>query len=109
MKSTPEVRRSLPYVSEVGAVLLGLLAVVAVVLQFGPPGSAMVAGGSAAIVGAIALKDTPQGRLRLSLGASLATGGAALLGWSTAPHDLAFIAAVAGVGLRRRDGVGAGR
>lgn len=95
MKSTPEVRRSLPYVSEVGAVLLGLLAVVAVVLQFGPPGSAMVAGGSAAIVGAIALKDTPQGRLRLTLGASLATGGAALLGWSTAPHDLAFIAAVA--------------
>ena len=77
MKSTPEVRRSLPYVSEVGAVLLGLLAVVAVVLQFGPPGSAMVAGGSAAIVGAIALKDTPQGRLRLTLGASLATGGAA--------------------------------
>ena len=56
MKSTPEVRRSLPYVSEVGAVLLGLLAVVAVVLQFGPPGSAMVAGGSGEAVLAEAIR-----------------------------------------------------
>ncbi|HSA41491.1 MAG TPA: FUSC family protein, partial [Mycobacterium sp.] len=82
---------SWPYASEVGAVLLATLAAVAVALQIGPPGSALAAGASAAIVGATALKDSPQGRWRLTAAASLAMGGAVLLGWLASPHSVVFV------------------
>ncbi|HOW93948.1 MAG TPA: FUSC family protein [Mycolicibacterium fallax] len=82
---------SWPYASEVSAVLLATLAAVAVALQIGPPGSALAAGASAAIVGATALKDSPQGRWRLTAAASLAMGGAVLLGWLASPHSVVFV------------------
>lgn len=73
--------------------LLATLAAVAITLQIGPPGSAMAAGGSAAIVGATALKDSPQGRWRLTATASLAMGAAVLLGWLTSPYSVLFVIA----------------
>lgn len=77
------MRPAWPYIGEVVRSLLGVLLVVAVALAWGAPGSAMAAGGSAALVGATALRDNPR-RLRTAIVTSVAAAAAAFLGSSTA-------------------------
>ena len=75
--------------------LLGILLAVPLALEWGSPGAAIAAGGSAAIAGATALQDRPYGRLPLVLGVSVGMGVAVFIGSLTAPHGLLFVVAVA--------------
>ena len=87
-------RLSWPYIGEVFRSLLGVLLTIlaAVYLAAGsdPAGTAIAAGGSAAIAGATALQDSPHGRLPLVLGVSFGMGAAVLLGSLTAAHGALF-------------------
>ncbi len=74
---------------------LGVLAMAAVALYWGSPAAAMWAAGAAAIAGAIALQDSPGGRVPLVIVVSLQMGAAVLLGALTAFHDLLFVGVVA--------------
>jgi uncharacterized membrane protein YccC len=74
---------------------LGVLAMAAVALYWGSPAAAMWAAGAAAIAGAIALQDSPGGRVPLVIMVSLQMGAAVLLGALTASHDVLFVGVVA--------------
>jgi uncharacterized membrane protein YccC len=74
---------------------LGVLAMAAVALYWGSPAAAMWAAGAAAIAGAIALQDSPGGRVPLVIVVSLQMGAAVLLGALTAFHDVVFVGVVA--------------
>ena len=91
-------RLSWPYIGEVFRSLLGVLLTIlaAVYLAAGsdPAGTAIAAGGSAAIAGATALQDSPHGRLPLVLGVSFGMGAAVLLGSLTAAHGALFVLTV---------------
>lgn len=88
-------RPSWPYVGEVARSLLGVVLAVAIALEWGSTAAAIGAGGSAAIAGAIALQDSPHGRLPLVLVVTAGMGAAVLLGWETAPYRWVFVAVVA--------------
>jgi uncharacterized membrane protein YccC len=89
------VRLSLPDVGVVVRSLLGVLLVSAVALEWGSVGTAVAAGGSAAIAGATAFQDSPRGRVRLVVAVSLLMGAAVLVGSLTAGHVVVFVVVVA--------------
>ncbi len=84
-----------PDVGSVSRSMLGVLAVVAVAVASGSPSAAIWAAGAAAIAGAIALQDSPAGRVPLVIFVSLQMGAVVLLGALTAPYNAVFVAVVA--------------
>ena len=83
---------------DIGAVargLLGVLAMVAVALALGNPAAAVWAAGAAAIAGAVAMQDSPAGRVPLVIVVSLQMGAVVFLGALTASYNAVFIAVVA--------------
>lgn len=87
-----------PTAVDVGAVsrsVLGVLAIAAVGLASGFPSAAVCASGAAAIAGAIAMQDSPAGRVQLVIMVSLELGAAVFLGSLTAFYGVLFIALVA--------------
>ena len=84
-----------PDVGAVSRSMLGVLAVVAVAVASGSPSAAVWAAGAAAIAGAIALQDSPAGRVPLVMVVSLQMGAVVLLGALTASYNVVFIAVVA--------------
>jgi uncharacterized membrane protein YccC len=84
--------------SDVGAVsrsLLGVLAMAAVALASASPSAAVWAAGAAAIAGAIAMQDSPAGRVPMVILVSVQMGAVVFLGAVTAAYTAAFIAIVA--------------
>jgi uncharacterized membrane protein YccC len=84
-----------PDVGAVSRSLLGVLAMAAVALASASPSAAVWASGAAAIAGAIAMQDSPAGRVPLVIVVSLQLGAVVFLGALTAPYHLVFIAIVA--------------
>jgi len=84
-----------PDVGAVARSMLGVLAVVAVAVASGSPSAAVWAAGAAAIAGAIALQDSPGGRVPLVIAASLQMGAVVLLGALTASYNVVFVVVVA--------------
>ena len=84
-----------PDVGAVSRSMLGVLAVVAVAVASGSPSAAVWAGGAAAIAGAIAMQDSPAGRVPMVIAVSLQMGVVVFLGAVTAAYDLVFIVVVA--------------
>ena len=87
-----------PTTADIGAVsrsVLGVLAIAAVGLASGSPSAAMWASGAAAIAGAIAMQDSPAGRVQLVVVVSLELGAAVFLGSLTAAYGVLFIVVVA--------------
>jgi uncharacterized membrane protein YccC len=89
------LRQTTPDVGAVSRSMLGVLAVVAVAMTSGSPSAAVWAAGAAAIAGAIALQDSPAGRVPLVVVVSLQMGAVVLLGALTAFYSVVFIAVVA--------------
>jgi uncharacterized membrane protein YccC len=84
--------------SDVGAVsrsLLGVLAMAAVALASASPSAAVWAAGAAAIAGAIAMQDSPAGRVPMVILVSVQMGAVVFLGAVTAAYTAAFIAILA--------------
>ena len=88
------LRLNTPDAGAVARSLLGVLAVAAVALYWNSPTAAVWAAGAAAIAGAIALQDSPGGRVPLVIVVSLQMGAAVFLGALTASHSAVFIAVV---------------
>jgi uncharacterized membrane protein YccC len=88
------LRLNTPDAGAVARSLLGVLAVAAVALYWHSPPSAVWAAGAATIAGAIALQDSPGGRVPLVIVVSMQMGAAVFLGALTSPYDLVFIAAI---------------
>jgi uncharacterized membrane protein YccC len=84
-----------PDVGAVSRSMLGVLAVVAVAVASGSPSAAVWAAGAAAIAGAIAMQDSPAGRVLLVMVVSVQMGAVVLLGSLTASYNVVFIAVVA--------------
>lgn len=80
------------YVDEVVRSLVGVLIAVLAALYWASPAAALAAGGSAAIIGATALRDTPHRRVLLALWLSIVMGVATFVGHLTAPHGVLFVA-----------------
>jgi uncharacterized membrane protein YccC len=83
--------------SDPGAVarsLLGVLAMAAVALYWSSPAAAVWAASAAAIAGAIALQDSPGGRVPVVIVVSFQMGAAVFLGALTASYDILFICVV---------------
>jgi uncharacterized membrane protein YccC len=89
------LQRTTPDVGAVSRSMLGVLAVVAVAVASGSPSAAVWTAGAGAIAGAIALQDSPAGRVPLVMVVSLQMGGVVLLGALTASYNVVFIAVVA--------------
>lgn len=88
-----EMRPAWPYIGEVARSLLGILLAVVLALEWGSPGAAMAAGGSAAIAGAVALQDNPR-RMPRVLGVSALAAIVTLAGSWAAAHDVLFLLVV---------------
>jgi uncharacterized membrane protein YccC len=84
-----------PDIGAVSRSLLGVLAIVAVALASASPSAAVWASGAAAIAGAIAMQDSPAGRVPLVIVVSLQLGAVVFLGAVTASYNAVFIAVVA--------------
>src|SRR5690349_10496155 len=69
------LRLTTPDIGAVARSLLGVLAVAAVALASASPSAAVWASGAAAITGAIAMQDSPAGRVPLVIVVSLQLGG----------------------------------
>jgi uncharacterized membrane protein YccC len=89
------LRLTTPDVGAVSRSLLGVLAITAVALASASPSAAVWAASAAAIAGAIAMQDSPAGRVPLVIAVSLQMGAVVFLGAVTAPYNAAFIAIVA--------------
>lgn len=89
------LRLTTPDVGAVSRSLLGVLAVTAVALASASPSAAVWAAGAAAIAGAIAMQDSPAGRVQLVILVSLQMGFVVFLGAVTASNHVVFIAIVA--------------
>jgi uncharacterized membrane protein YccC len=89
------LRLTTPDPGAVARSLLGVLAMAAVALYLSSPAAAVWAASAAAIAGAIALRDSPVGRVPLVIVVSLQMGAAVFLGALTASHDLLFVCVVA--------------
>jgi uncharacterized membrane protein YccC len=89
------LRLTTPDVGAVARSLLGVLALVAVALAWDSPMAAVWAAGAAAIAGAIALQDSPGGRVPVVIMVSLQMGAAVFLGALTASYNVVFIVVVA--------------
>src|SRR3954447_8535494 len=89
------LRLTTPDVGAVSRSLLGVLAMTAVALASAPPSAAVWASGAAAIAGAIAMQDSPAGRVPVVILVSLQMGAAVFLGALTASYNVVFIVVVA--------------
>ena len=89
------LRVTTPDVGAVARSLLGVLAMAAVALGSASPSAAVWAAGAAAIAGAIAMQDSPAGRVQLVIVVSLQMGAAVFLGALTASHNVVFLCVVA--------------
>ncbi|WP_101946819.1 FUSC family protein [Mycobacterium sp. 3519A] len=89
------LRLTTPDFGAVARSLLGLLAVAAVALASGAPMAAVWACGAAAIAGAIAMQDSPAGRVPLVIVVAVQLGVVVFLGAMTAAYDAVFVAVVA--------------
>jgi uncharacterized membrane protein YccC len=89
------LRPTTPDVGAVARSVLGVLAMTAVGLAAGSPAAAMWASGAAVIAGAIAMQDSPAGRVPLVIMVSLQMGGVVFLGAMTAAYNVVFIVVVA--------------
>src|SRR5258708_33208444 len=89
------LRVTTPDVGVVARSLLGVLAMAAVALGSASPSAAVWAAGAAAIAGAIAMQDSPAGRVPLVIVVSLQMGAVVLLGAVIASYNAVFIAGVA--------------
>lgn len=76
--------------------LLGVAVTAGVAMSAIGPEAAFAAGGAAAIAGAVALQDSPRGRLPLLVWVSVAMGVAVLLGTATSASWVPFTIVVAG-------------
>ena len=92
---TRALQLTTPDVGAVSRSLLGVLAMAAVALASASPSAAVSAAGAAAIAGAIAMQDSPAGRVLLVVVVSLQMGVVVLLGAVTASYNMVFIAVVA--------------
>jgi uncharacterized membrane protein YccC len=92
---TRVLRHTTPDIGAVLRSLLGVLAIAAVALMLASPSAAVWASGAAAIAGAIAMQDSPAGRVPLVIVVSLELGAVVFLGALTAPFSAVFIAVVA--------------
>ena len=95
MMSGLSTRLSWPYVGELSRSLLGVLVVAAIAMEWASPGAALAAGGSAVIAGAVALQDSPYGRVQQVITVSFLMSVAVLVGTLTAPLTLLFVVVVA--------------
>src|SRR5690349_5556402 len=87
-----------PTTPDVGAVVrsvLGVLAMAAVALAWASPSAAVWAAAAAAIAGAIAMQDSPAGRVPMVIVVSLQMGVIVLVGALTASYNVVFIVLVA--------------
>ena len=75
--------------------MLGVLAMAAVALASASPSAAVWASGAAVIAGAIAMQDSPAGRVPLVIVVSLQMGAVVFLGALTASYNVVFIVVVA--------------
>jgi uncharacterized membrane protein YccC len=88
------LRVTTPDVGAVARSLLGVLAMAAVALA-ASPSAAVWAAGAAAIAGAIAMQDSPAGRVQLVIIVSLQMGAVVFLGALTASYNVVFLCVVA--------------
>ena len=89
------LRLNLPDNGAVARSLLGVLAFAAIALYWGPAGAATSTAAAGAIAGAIALQDSPLGRIPIVLAVSVELGAAVLAGGLTAAYSVVFVVAVA--------------
>src|SRR5258705_4775929 len=89
------LRVTTPDVGVVARSLLGVLAMAAVALGSASPSAAVWAAGSAAIAGAIAMQDSPAGRVPMVIIVSLQMGAVVFLGALTASYNVVFLCVVA--------------
>jgi uncharacterized membrane protein YccC len=89
------LRVTTPDVGAVARSMLGVLAMAAVALASASPSAALWASGAAVIAGAIAMQDSPAGRVPLVIVVSLQMGAVVFLGSLTAPYNVVFIVVVA--------------
>src|SRR5258705_2742351 len=89
------LRVTTPDVGVVARSLLGVLAMAAVALGSASPSAAVWAAGSAAIAGAIAMQDSPAGRVPMVIIVSLQMGAVVFLGALTSSHNVVFLCVVA--------------
>jgi uncharacterized membrane protein YccC len=89
------LRLTTPDVGAVARSLLGVLAMAAIALASASPSAAVWASGAAAIAGAIAMQDSPAGRVPLVIVVSMQLGAVVFLGTVTAAYTAVFIAVVA--------------
>jgi uncharacterized membrane protein YccC len=89
------LRVTTPDVGAVARSLLGVLAMAAVAVASASPSAAVWAAGAAAIAGAIAMQDSPAGRVPLVIVVSLQMGAVVFLGALTASHNVVFLCVVA--------------
>lgn len=94
-RAVDALRLTTPDVGAVARSLLGVLAMTAVGLAAGSAAAAVWAAGAAAIAGAIAMQDSPGGRVPLVVTVSLEMGAAVLLGALTGAYRPLFVAVVA--------------
>jgi uncharacterized membrane protein YccC len=106
------LRPTIPDVGAVGRSLLAALAVAAIALLWDSGTAAVWVLGAAAIAGAIALQDSPGGRISLVIVVTLEMAAAVFLGALTASHSVLFVIVVAlwcfGAGLQWAVGSNAG-
>ena len=94
-RAVDALRLNTPDAGAVARSLLGVLAMAAVALYWNSPTAAVWAASAAAIAGAIALQDSPGGRVPVIIIVSLQMGAAVFLGALTASNDVAFVVVVA--------------
>ena len=92
---TRALRQTTPDIGAVSRSLLGVLAIAAVALASASPAAAVWASGAAAIAGAIAMQDSPAGRVSLVIVVALELGAVVFVGAVTASYAPVFIPAVA--------------
>ncbi len=103
------LRLTTPDVGAVARSMLGVLAMAAVALASASPSAAVWAAGAAAIAGAIAMQDSPAGRVPLVIVVSLQMGAVVFLGALTASYNVVFLCRRRGVVLCGGHAVGAGQ
>lgn len=94
-RAVDALRLTAPDAGAVARSLLVVLAMAAAALYSNSPTAAVWAASAAAIAGALALQDSPGGRVPLVIMVSLQMGAAVFLGTLTAYSNVAFVCAVA--------------
>ena len=89
------LRLNLPDNGAVARSLLGVLVLAAIALFWGPAGAATATAAAGAIAGAIALQDSPLGRIPIVVAVSVELGAAVLAGGLTAAYSAVFVVVVA--------------